>query len=173
MAQEVPFDDARRLKVLRDYRVLDTPPAASLDNITSLAARMFRVPIALVSLVDEDRQWFKSRFGLESSETPREVAFCDHAIRDSGPLIVPDATADPRFEPNPLVTGDPSVRFYCGVPLRSPDGHALGTLCGYGLGLAFCRLAVEAHGGRIGVVSNEPVGNRFFVELPPLLRASA
>lgn len=123
------FDDAKRLTALRDYRVLDTPPEEVFDNITELATRVFRAPIALVSLVDEHRQWFKSRVGLGPQETPRDVAFCDVAIREEAPLVVADATKDARFERNPLVTGDPNIRFYCGVPLRTPEGHALGTLC--------------------------------------------
>jgi signal transduction histidine kinase len=123
------FDDALRLAALRDYRVLDTPPEAAFDSITELAAQLFGAPIALVSLVDETRQWFKSRVGLGPTETPREVAFCDHAIRQDRPFVVTDAAADERFRDNPLVTSDPGVRFYCGVPLRTPEGHGLGTLC--------------------------------------------
>lgn len=129
MGTPTPFDDAERLRALRDYQVLDTPPEAAFDNITHLAAQMFGAPIALVSLVDEARQWFKSRVGIDDTETPRSVAFCDHAIREQSPLVVADATADPRFVHNPLVTGTLGVRFYCGVPLRTPEGHALGTLC--------------------------------------------
>jgi signal transduction histidine kinase len=129
MGTPVGFDDANRLASLRDYRILDTPPEAAFDNITTLASKVFQVPIALVTLVDEHRQWFKSRFGFATEETPRAVAFCDVAIREAETLVVPDATQDPRFARNPLVTGDPRIRFYCGVPLRTPDGHALGTLC--------------------------------------------
>lgn len=123
------FDDARRLDALRDYRVLDTPVEESFDNLAVLAAEIFGTPIALVSLVDRDRQWFKARVGLEPRETPREYAFCDHAIRGEGVMVVPDATRDPRFAHNPLVTGNPNIRFYGGVPLRTPDGMGLGTLC--------------------------------------------
>ncbi len=123
------FDDVQRLRALRDYRVLDTVPEDAFDNITRLASQIFHTPIALVSLVDEGRQWFKSRVGLDATETPREVAFCDHAIRQEEPLLVRDALNDPRFATNPLVTGVLGVRFYCGVPVRSPEGHGLGTLC--------------------------------------------
>jgi signal transduction histidine kinase len=123
------LDEGGRLDALRDYQVLDSPAEPCFDHITSLAARLIDTPIALISLVDEHRQWFKSRVGLDASETPREYAFCDHAIRQEAPLVVDDALADPRFATNPLVTGPPGVRFYCGVPLRSPDGHGLGTLC--------------------------------------------
>ncbi|HSO36490.1 MAG TPA: ATP-binding protein [Labilithrix sp.] len=123
------FDDAARLRALADYRVLDTVPEEAFDEITRLAATILRTPIALVSLVDEDRQWFKSRVGLEAIETPREYAFCDHAIRADVTMVVEDATKDPRFADNPLVTSAPFVRFYCGVPLHSPEGHGLGTLC--------------------------------------------
>ncbi len=123
------FDDGRRLSALRDYRLLDTPPEAVFDNIVQLASRIFHTPIALVSLVDESRQWFKARVGLNVQETPRDIAFCDHAIRGQGPLVVTDATQDPRFAANQLVTGAPGVRFYCGVPVRTPEGEALGTLC--------------------------------------------
>ena len=126
---ELEFDDVRRLKALADYRVLDTPPESVFDNITRLAAAIFRTPIALVSLIDKERQWFKSHFGLDVTQTPREVAFCDHAIRGSGTMVVEDATRDARFLGNPLVTGAPFVRFYCGVPLHSSDGEGLGTLC--------------------------------------------
>lgn len=123
------FDDEERLRALSDYRVLDTPPEQVFDNLTRMATEIFRVPIALVSLVDEERQWFKSRVGLDVSETPRAHAFCDHAIRGDGPMVVKDATGDPRFVDNPLVTGEPGIRFYAGVPLRTPEGHGLGTLC--------------------------------------------
>jgi len=124
-----PADERGRLEALADYRVLDTPPEPAFDNITGLASSIFRTPIALVSLVDEHRQWFKSRVGLDVAETPREISFCDHAIRADATLVVEDATRDPRFVDNPLVVGEPHVRFYCGVVLRTPEGHGLGTLC--------------------------------------------
>lgn len=123
------FDDVRRVATLRDYRVLDTSPEEAFDNITRLTAKLFKTPIALVSLVDRDRQWFKSRTGLPETETPRAISFCDHAVRKAAPLIVPDATLDERFKSNPLVTGDPNIRFYCGVPLKAANGDCLGTLC--------------------------------------------
>lgn len=122
-------DEARRIKALQDYRVLDTAAEEVFDSITELASAIFKTPIALVSLIDEQRQWFKSKVGLEVSETPRSVAFCDHAIRGNETMVVPDATQDPRFKNNPLVVNEPFVRFYCGVPLRTPEGHNLGTLC--------------------------------------------
>lgn len=123
------LDEARRLSALLDYRVLDTPPEEAFDNITRLAVALFNAPIALVTLIDADRQWFKSRVGLDRTETPREFAFCDHAIRTGNTMVVEDASRDQRFVDNPLVTGAPFIRFYCGVPLRSAEGLGLGTLC--------------------------------------------
>ncbi len=123
------FDDVRRLQVLRDYRLLDSPPEPVFDNITQVTARLFDTPMALITLVDEKRQWFKSHYGLSITETPREHSFCDHAVRGGQSLLVADARADARFVDNPLVTADPHIRFYCGIPLRSPDGQALGALC--------------------------------------------
>lgn len=122
--------ERQRLQTLQDYAVLDTAPEAGFDEITHLAAQWLRVPIVLVSLVDTERQWFKSRVGLEAPETPRSVSFCSVAIeRPQQMLIVPDARLDPRFRDNPLVTGEPGIRFYAGAPLVMPDGQALGTLC--------------------------------------------
>lgn len=118
-----------RLRLLRALNLLDTEPEPEFDRITRLLARALDVPIALVSLIDEHRQWFKSAYGLGVRETPREIAFCDHAIRQHEPLIVNDARRDLRFARNPLVTSAPNIRFYAGVPLRTSDGHALGTLC--------------------------------------------
>jgi len=121
--------EAHRLKVLWQYDVLDTVPEAMFDDLTELAAQICEAPIALISLVDERRQWFKSKVGLSVSETSRDISFCAHAIRQQELFIVPDATLDPRFAHNPLVTADPKIRFYAGAPLITPDGHALGTLC--------------------------------------------
>ena len=121
--------EEQRLQALLDYHVLDTAAEQGIDDITQLAATFLRMPIAMVSLVDRDRQWFKSRVGLDVSETPRCISFCDHVIRGSGVMVVPDAQRDPRFADNPLVTGDPHIRFYAGAPLCTPGGHAVGTLC--------------------------------------------
>jgi signal transduction histidine kinase len=122
-------NEVARISALHDYRVLDTPAEEVFDNITRLTARLFKAPIALVTLVDAERQWFKSRFGLLLDETAREHSFCSHTIADRAPLLVPDARSDARFSNNPLVTEDPGIRFYCGVPLLTPDGHGLGALC--------------------------------------------
>jgi GAF domain-containing protein len=124
-----PPDEKERLKALRDLNLLDTPPEERFDRITRLVQRTFAVPMALVTLIDANRQWFKSKQGIEGSETPREVSFCGHAILSDEPLIVPDATKDPRFADNPYVTGEPRVRFYAGWPLKAPDGSRVGTLC--------------------------------------------
>lgn len=117
------------MKVLWQYDVLDTVPEAVFDELTSLAALICDAPIALITLVDEDRQWFKSKVGVDLNETSRNVSFCAHAIMQSDMTIVPDATKDKRFKSNPLVVSAPKIRFYAGVPLVTPDGHALGTLC--------------------------------------------
>ena len=128
-AAPLPADEAERLAALRGYAILDTPPEENFDRIVRLACRLFSVPIALISLVDENRQWFKARQGLEATETPRDVAFCAHAILEDGVLVVPDATQDQRFADNPLVQGGPGIRFYAGAPLISPTGQRIGTLC--------------------------------------------
>ncbi|MDO1560447.1 PAS domain-containing protein [Brevundimonas sp. 2R-24] len=121
--------ESARLASLRHYQVLDTEPEAALDDLTKLAARLCSAPRALVSLVDEDRQWFKARVGVEARETPREISFCRHAILSDETMVVPDAAKDPRFADNPLVTGDFGLRFYAGAPLVTPEGQRLGTLC--------------------------------------------
>lgn len=121
--------ERQRLRILWEYQVLDTVPEEIFDQLTELAARICEAPIALISLVDEDRQWFKSRVGISLRQTSRDVSFCAHAIRQSGLFMVSDATKDPRFSQNPLVVSDPKIRFYAGAPLVTPDGHALGTLC--------------------------------------------
>lgn len=124
-----PENDAERVQALRNLQLLDTPYEEEYDHIIGLAASIARTPIALFSLIDQDRQWFKAKLGLDSNGTPREQAFCDHAIRSDEVFIVPDATVDPRFSDNPIVTDDPHVRFYAGVPIRTIEGHAIGTLC--------------------------------------------
>lgn len=124
-----PIDEQARLDALACYQILDTAPEAEFDALTEIAARILDMPIVLVSIVDADRQWFKARFGLDAPETPRGISFCGHAVLASQLLVVPDALTDPRFADNPLVTGAPHVRFYAGVPLVTPDGFALGTLC--------------------------------------------
>jgi len=125
----IPKDEATRLNNLRSINILDTPSEERFDRITRLAKRLFDVPIALVSLVDENRQWFKSCFGLDVRETPRDISFCGHTILGREPFVISDATCDSRFADNPLVTGDPLIRFYAGCPLVYLDGTRLGTLC--------------------------------------------
>src|SRR5436190_22069004 len=129
MNPSLPATEKQRLKVLWQYEILDTVPEEVFDDLTELAARICEAPIALITLVDEDRQWFKSKVGVTINETSRDISFCGHAIEQSDLFIVPDATLDKRFAENPLVTTDPKIRFYAGAPLVTPDGHALGTLC--------------------------------------------
>ena len=127
---EIPVHENERLAVLQDYDVLDSASEVAFDDVTRLAAQICQAPVALISLIDQDRQWFKSALGLSASQTSRDVAFCAHAILDPDRVLeVRDAHLDPRFSNNPLVTGEPNIRFYAGAPLVTPDGFALGTLC--------------------------------------------
>ena len=125
----VPPDEPARLATLRELKLLDTPAEERFDRITRVASKLFEVPIALISLVDADRQWFKSCVGISVSETPREISFCAHAIMSDEIFYVPDTHKDERFSDNPLVTGEPFIRFYAGYALDGPDGRKVATLC--------------------------------------------
>lgn len=125
-----PENEEDRQKKLEEYQILDSLPEADYDNITRIASQICNTPISLITLVDQDRQWFKSRHGLDTTETPRAVSFCAHGIlQPDEPLIVRNSFEDPRFKDNPLVTSEPHVEFYAGIPLVTPEGHALGSLC--------------------------------------------
>lgn len=126
---DTPANEKERLKTLRSTDILDTDPEERFDRLTRMAKRVFGVSIALVSLVDENRQWFKSKAGLDACETGRDISFCGHAILGNDIFIIEDALEDERFADNPLVTGEPKIRFYAGAPLRYLDGSKLGTLC--------------------------------------------
>lgn len=129
MLSPVPFNEEARLQALVSCNVLDTAPEPEFERLVDIAKTMFRVPIALISFVDENRQWFKARRGLDAQETPRNVAFCAYNIIDDGVLVVENALDDPRFRDNPLVTGAPDIRFYAGAPMVDENGFRLGSFC--------------------------------------------
>lgn len=129
LAAPIPENETERLAALYELHILDTPPIDRFDRITRVCSAMFGVPITLVSLVDANRQWFKSKCGLDAQQTPRDVSFCGHAILQDDALVIHDALLDPRFNDNPFVTGDPKIRFYAGHPLSVASGHKIGTLC--------------------------------------------
>lgn len=129
MKAPLPANEQARLAALESYRILDTTPEQAYDDIVAIAQFICGTPNAIMSLIDSKRQWFKSRIGLASSETSRDVAFCAHTILDVNVMEVPDATQDERFVNNPLVTGDPHIRFYAGAPIITPEGFSLGSVC--------------------------------------------
>lgn len=125
----IPLNEFDRLTALQKLKILDTSAESCFDDLTMLAAAICDVPIALISLVDSDRQWFKSKIGIDAESTPRDLAFCAHAINEDKVFLVPDARVDERFADNPLVTGDTDIKFYAGAPLFDDQGHGLGTIC--------------------------------------------
>jgi len=129
MSYPVPSNELERLAVLRSLELLDTPQDQAFDDLCRKAAQAFNAPVALITLLDEDRQWFKARIGFEPCETSRDASFCNYVVAEDMVLIVPDATQDPRFAANPLVVGPPYIRFYAGAPLYYGDDIRLGALC--------------------------------------------
>lgn len=129
MEAQLPEGEERRLEALRRFKVLDSDPEEAFDAATRLAALICQTPIALITFVDEDRQWFKSRVGFDEQQTSRDISFCAHAILQPGPLVVRDTQTDARFRDNPLVLSSPYIRFYAGAPLTTAEGFRLGTLC--------------------------------------------
>ncbi len=129
MIAPLPANEEQRLAALRRYQILDTPPEPLFDDIALLASSICETPIGILTLVDNDRQWFKAKVGLDASQTPREQAFCAHTILGEQPMIIGNALLDARFADNPLVTGAPDIRFYAGAPLIDSEGFALGSLC--------------------------------------------
>lgn len=126
----IPDHEDARVRDLRSYRVLDTDPEQAYDDIVALASYLVGAPASMISLLDSDRQWFKARKGVEHEQTPRKRSFCAHLVgRSKEPMVVEDTTQDPRYKENPMVLGDPGIRFYAGFPLVSPEGHVLGSLC--------------------------------------------
>ncbi|WP_110687512.1 GAF domain-containing protein [Salinicola aestuarinus] len=128
-APDLPSNEAERLTALRDLQLLDTGADKGFDRLTELATKIFDVPMSMITLVDEDRQWFKSHHGLSVCETPRRISFCGHVVADGMPMVIRNALKDPRFSDNPLVTGSPFIRFYAGYPLFVSKDVCVGTLC--------------------------------------------
>lgn len=129
MKTPLPENEAERLRVLQEFEILDTEAEKSFDNLTRLATYICKTPMAAITLVDSDRQWFKSKVAISESETSRDVSFCARAILQSGTFIIPDAMEDERFKENPFVTSEPHIRFYAGSPLTTSEGYKLGALC--------------------------------------------